>query len=558
MKERTMVSKVLALKIGWLCLMAALPGTAADHNDPNAVNSIFSDVAITSADLYGMFGYPSDDRSQGENVVVQLTFAPIPRSGEFDHEMLYKIHLDPDRRVDKALKEESLDGFFEYVSALKDQFLRLEAAEIKVSFSRDNRARVQFSGFPGEDFERIVPTNEVLTIQSPDGQEIKTFIGARDDPFFNDLPGFFRSINYGPQFYEIPKSASKELRELPIPKTLLELEENELFNFDPTKPDHGQGMKLAWPEDADREWNGRRFRKDAEGNYRLVYSGRDAQAGINVSAIIFEIPLAFVSDDPERERVVRVWGESWVLKASKKVDFAKPAWYKRFFVWLGDVFRADPDPNAEFLSDTRYYNRVDTVGVPFQDAALSQRDDRKNVGADNMRFGREFIKRTAHLGWGFGPSISALGLPTCFDHDDSPVSVHKTYFLASSAYPRAKKCFFQELRMPDDSWNPKGLSIQNRRVFELFVPNFTSIDMDTTGTWPFGRRPEDQVATRFLSIFLDMTAQCGDSPCHIETLNDLVLFEGAPLDPANVPNPQTNDRPFLDEFPYLGEPWPGH
>ena len=31
--------------------------------------------------------------------------------------------------------------------------------------------------------------------------------------------------------------------------------------------------------------------------------------------------------------------------------------------------------------------------------------------------------------------------------------------------------------------------------------------MDTTGTWPFGRRLEDQVATRFLSVFLDMEAQ---------------------------------------------------
>ena len=54
---------------------------------------------------------------------------------------------------------------------------------------------------------------------------IKLFVGGRDDAFFNDLPGFFRSINYAPQFYHVPHTMT-ELRELPIPKTLLELEGN--------------------------------------------------------------------------------------------------------------------------------------------------------------------------------------------------------------------------------------------------------------------------------------------------------------------------------------------
>jgi hypothetical protein len=33
----------------------------ADHNDPNAVNSIFSDIEVSAADLYDLFGFPSDD-----------------------------------------------------------------------------------------------------------------------------------------------------------------------------------------------------------------------------------------------------------------------------------------------------------------------------------------------------------------------------------------------------------------------------------------------------------------------------------------------------------------
>ena len=63
----------------------------------------------------------------------------------------------------------------------------------------------------------------MTTIQTPDGHSIKAYLGGRDDAFFNDLPGFFRSINYAPQFYHVPHSMT-EARELPIPKTLLELE----------------------------------------------------------------------------------------------------------------------------------------------------------------------------------------------------------------------------------------------------------------------------------------------------------------------------------------------
>ena len=63
----------------------------ADHNDPNAVNSIFSDVDVSAADLYDLFGYPSADRTGGEQVVIALTFASVPEAGVFDTDMLYRI-----------------------------------------------------------------------------------------------------------------------------------------------------------------------------------------------------------------------------------------------------------------------------------------------------------------------------------------------------------------------------------------------------------------------------------------------------------------------------------
>ena len=103
--------------------------------------------------------------------------------------------------------------------------------------------------------------------------------------------------------------------------------------------------------------------------------------------------------------------------------------------------------------------------------------------------------------------------------------------------------------MPDDSWNPTGADIPLRRPFEIFVPNVCAIDMDTTGTWPFGRRLEDQVATRFLSLFLDMEAKLNGRPYHLESLNDQALWDAAPIVPKTPPNPLRNDKRVPDRVP---------
>ena len=519
----------------------------ADHNDPNAVNSIFSDIDVSAADVYDLFGFPSDDRSDGEKVVIALTFASVPEAGIFDHDMMYRILVAPHERVVKPEGDFSLDAWLEYLDAIKDKYFGgRNAAEIRVTTDDDNRVHASFTDFPGGDFSAVVEANEVLTLEGPKGHSIKTYFGGRDDAFFNDLPGFFRSINYAPQFYNVPHTMP-ELRELKIPKTLLELEGNHLFNYDPDKPLLGRGEKEDLP-DGPLTWNGDRFLKDANGNFRFVYSGEDAQSGRNVNALVFEVPMSFLTDDTDENRIVNTWAESWVLKASSKVETIPDHrfWLEHPSI-LTDAFTQD--------DELKRYKLVDTVGQPFADAGLSEREDNRQLGANNFWLAPHFIKRLAHLGWGFAPSISALGLATSFDHDDSPVSVHKTYALALEAFPRAKKTLFQALNMPDDSWNPKGMDIPLRRPFEIFIPNVCAIDMDTTGTWPFGRRLEDQVATRFLSMFLDMSAELNGKLYHVETLADQAMWDATPIVPKTPPNPVKNDKEFLDHFPYLAAPW---
>lgn len=535
-------------------LLATFSATrAGDHNDPNAVNAGFADIPVSAADLYDIYGWPSDDKSGGEKVVVALTFAPMPKTGVFDGDVLYQIKLDPDRRITRPDKQDhNLETVFNYAEALKSKYLNFKAAEIRVTFDKNNRAKLAFIDFPGGSFTREIDANKTLTIDAPGGHVIKAFVGGRDDAFFNDLPGFFRSINYAPQYYEVPL-ARKDLRELAIPKTLIELEGNSLFNFDPKRPEWGISVKEKLPATLPK-WAGNKYLKDKAGNFRFVYSGKDARAGLNINAIILEMPLAFITRTPKEHRVVNAWGESWVLKAANKVEDIpdQKSLFARASAWLRGLFStAKPD----YAKELARYKRIDTVGVPFADAGLSEREDDRQLGANNLKLTPHFVMRFAHLGWGFGPSISALGLGTCFDHGKSPISIDKTYANPVEAFPRVKKCLFQELNMPDDTWNKSGVKINLKRTYEIFTPNVNAIDMDTSGTWPYGRRPEDQVATRFLSTFLDMASGCGGKKCTTETLGDQALWDKAPIVPKTPPNPLKNDKPFLKTFPYLAEPW---
>ena len=236
----------------------------ADHNDPNAVNSIFSDIDHSSADLYDLFGYPSSDTAGGEKAVIALTFGAVPSAGVLDSDVLYRILITAHPRVvPPAAGDVSLEALLKYFDAVKDKYVgELKTAEIRVTISAGQRATVRFIGFPEGSFATEIELNKALTIQTPGGRAIQTYIGGRDDAFFNDLTGFFRSINYAPQFYHVPHTMT-EARELPIPKTLLELDGNDLFNFNPANPNHGNGVKLDLPP-GPWTWNGNKFKKDAK------------------------------------------------------------------------------------------------------------------------------------------------------------------------------------------------------------------------------------------------------------------------------------------------------
>jgi hypothetical protein len=166
-------------------------GLAADHNDPNAINSIFADISLSGADLYDLFGFPADGKTGGEKVVVALTFAPVPKTGVFDTTCFTGSIWT---RIPGSLpgSKTSLTGRPLLIASSPFKINISGRRRPRYGFNKKNQAKVNFIDFPGGGFSKVIDTNKVETIESPDKQSIKAYIGGRDDAFFNDLPGFFR------------------------------------------------------------------------------------------------------------------------------------------------------------------------------------------------------------------------------------------------------------------------------------------------------------------------------------------------------------------------------
>lgn len=534
-------------------VFAALPSPASDHNDPNSMNPILGNVPVNSADLTGIFGWPTND---GGRIIFALPFAPVPATGSFDTEVMYRIRVNPEPRVGRRSADTTLDSLLDYVKRGAEDVLNETPYEVRVTFNNPHEAVVDFIDFPGGTFRKVVVTDEIYHFTTPGGHRINLFIGGRDDPFFFELPGFRRSINYAPEFFNVPIEASPDKRELPIPKSLLYLQGNDLINnaARPSYPpdyNYSRGPLLISTQkpplpDVPLTWSGNSYVKDTNGNYQFMYNGVDAQKGLNINAIIVEMPLGYVTKDPQNERIVNVWAESWVLKSANRFPAVPNS--------SGSNSRPQPTQNKYRVQLTKY-KRVDTAGVPLADTILSLSEDNRQIGPDNVSLATWFVRRFAHLGWGFGPSMTAMGLPTCFDHGDVKVSKLVNYVDPLTAFVPVAKCLFQELNMPD-GWNPRNKSIPLKRPFGIVIPNVNAVDMDTTGTWPYGLRPDDQVGTRFAALFLDHTKNCGSKKCTLESLDDPALWNSLPVTPKTPPNPLHNDKPYLAAFPYLAEPSP--
>ena len=135
----------------------------ADHNDPNAVNSIFSNIDYSAADLYDLFGFPTND---GRSALLALTFASTPKAGELDRDMLYRLLVTSHPRVAFPQYDDvNLESILRFLDAVKSKYLgELKTCEVRVTVQPDQRALVKFFGFPCGDFSTVVELNKVVPI----------------------------------------------------------------------------------------------------------------------------------------------------------------------------------------------------------------------------------------------------------------------------------------------------------------------------------------------------------------------------------------------------------
>ena len=248
-----------------------------------------------------------------------------------------------------------------------------------------------------------------------------------------------------------------------------------------------------------------------------------------------------------------VWGESWVLKASSKVEtIPDEPLLARASVGAARL-------RSRLDDELKQYKLVDTDGQPFADAALSEREDNRQVGANNFWLAPHFVKRLAHLGWGFGPSISALGLPP-----RSTTTTRRSRCTRPTRWPprRSRACrktLFQELQHAGRLAGT-GTAWTSRCAGRSRSSSRTSARSTWTRPAPGRSGGGSKIRWRPGSCRCSSTwrREFNGKQYHVEMLNDQALWDAAPIEPKTPPNPLRNDKEFLPEFPYLAEPHAGY
>ncbi len=186
---------------------------------------------------------------------------------------------------------------------------------------------------------------------------------------------------------------------------------------------------------------------------------------------------------------------------------------------------ADEDDGFPAIDYARL-KKVDVLGIPFGDTVLNEMRTDRNLGANNLVLQDDFILRFTYLAESFSGDLENMGFQSCYlpqgvdkgDYRDYQ-SGGRLFKLGSSKriaidFWSSRYCFLQTVRLPEDvKWKtPRSdaAGIRMPRVISLFLPNVMTVDLDTTGTWPFGHRPNDQIGGRFNALFLKMGSNPGD------------------------------------------------
>jgi hypothetical protein len=258
-----------------LATIVATPAGATDHNDPDKINAIFPDIEPSAADIYGLMAWPEDP----ETIAIVFTWADV----DYDRDILYQIAFDAERGDTEGFDLSDLDVF-----GLFDKLASLVVDEERTISFRFGRVRQAAAGQPEVAVEMTFGDFEIVrdvvhfgvetevAIPTGEGDHILAYVGRRDDPFFIDLIGFFDSIWFGHP---------------PGPETTWGVEDK-------------RRVKSLFAHSADGT-----LVTNERGRPQFVYdSDNDEQAGLDVHAMVLQIPKRLVAD--ESHPVVQVWSQT--------------------------------------------------------------------------------------------------------------------------------------------------------------------------------------------------------------------------------------------------------
>jgi hypothetical protein len=270
--------RVPAAVLALVAAVAVAPDAIAhDHNDPDEINAIFPDIESSPTDIYSLLAWPEDP----DTIALVLTWADV----DYDRDVLYQVKFDaePGPSPDDGFDLGDLD-VFGWIERLANLVVDTERT-IDVRFGRriepvDGEplwaVQLMLEGFAVEHDTFVFPVESEVELSLGNGDAITAFVGRRDDPFFIDLPGFFDSISYGHP---------------PGPESTWGVEDK-------------SQVKSLFAHDADGS-----VRTNEYGRPQLVYDADDdAQAGLDVHALVLRIPRKLVADDAEP--IVNIWSQT--------------------------------------------------------------------------------------------------------------------------------------------------------------------------------------------------------------------------------------------------------
>jgi hypothetical protein len=202
--------------------------------------------------------------------------------------------------------------------------------------------------------------------------------------------------------------------------------------------------------------------------------------------------------------------------------------------------------------------RVDAMGVALVSTVLMNRD-RKPSGASNGNRYQAATPDVQNEPSTLPAFVHFLRALHRYWHDDLVRQGFEPCSRKLIGQILATPCTLQRLRFDDDA--EKG-----PRVMDVVLPDYLTLDFDQPLRFPNGRTPWEAISDKVFALgFLKMGGKCpgvdtvlgvseetrarvprdedGVPICTVETFADL------PLQVA------TNDRPFVEGFPYLARPW---